>query len=139
MRLIPIAIDIVIFATFVASVLRVGRLEVRLDKIDNFVIRWLILQLVFLGNTVLDTCVNMAAQSSYFVSSIKKEDEDRYSKNLASSAISGIASAFGLGVKEDREERRWRDSPSPKPYDTATSQGLQPNGLQKKRSSSQNR
>ncbi|TPX63884.1 hypothetical protein CcCBS67573_g08559 [Chytriomyces confervae] len=143
MRLIPIAVDLIILATFFASVLRVGRLELRLEKIDNFVIRWTLLQLIFLGNAVLDTCIGMAAQSQFFVSVARREDEhmkpSNISTNLASSAMSGLASALGLGSgPKDQagggEERRWRaESPGLRPYDTA------PTGLQKKRSSSQMR
>ncbi|KAI8840106.1 hypothetical protein BJ741DRAFT_67894 [Chytriomyces cf. hyalinus JEL632] len=165
MRLIPIAVDLIIFATFFASVLRVGRLgkpslsgpffcmfwkltslviELRLEKIDNFVIRWTLLQLIFLGNAVLDTCIGMAAQSQFFVSVARREDEhmkpSNISTNLATSAMSGLASALGLGSgQKDQggsgEERRWRaESPGLRPYDTAPT-----TGLQKKRSSSQMR
>ncbi|KAJ3231330.1 hypothetical protein HDU81_003849 [Chytriomyces hyalinus] len=141
MRLIPIAVDLIILATFFASVLRVGRLELRLEKIENFVIRWTLIQLVFLGNAVLDTCIGMAAQSQFFVHVARREDEhlkpSNISTNLATSAMSGLASALGLGGSGQKdqggggEERRWRaESPGLRPYDA-------PTGLQKKRSSSQ--
>ncbi|KAJ3198887.1 hypothetical protein HDU82_000902 [Entophlyctis luteolus] len=127
MRIIPVAVDVLVVATILAAILRVGRLDLRVERIPNFILRWLIVQLVLIGNAVLDFGISIAAQyPDYFDVRVAKEEEV---KSATASALSGLAYALGIGGTEKTPtERRWRESSSPGP-------GLQPN-TDKRRSSS---
>ncbi|KAJ3065395.1 hypothetical protein HDU98_011249 [Podochytrium sp. JEL0797] len=106
MRIIPLAIDIIIISAILAAVLRIGSLEIRTEAITNFFVRWIIVQFIFLGDTVLDTLIGWAQQFPSLFESTKKNDDK---PNLtAAQALSGLASAF-LGANGS-QERRSRDS-----------------------------
>ncbi|KAI9336179.1 hypothetical protein BDR26DRAFT_865291 [Obelidium mucronatum] len=135
MRLIPLTIDVLIASTIFAAVLRIGGLQIRLERFSNFAVRWLLLQILFLGDSVIDAAVNFAKQyPEVLESKFKREEEQPKPATLTTAALSGLASALGINGSSVKDERRWREG-SPQP-------GLQPNlnsdGV-KKRSSSHGR
>ncbi|KAJ3119729.1 hypothetical protein HK100_000174 [Physocladia obscura] len=113
MRLIPIAVDILIVSTLLAAILRAGNLgeilllDLRIERIPNFILRWLVVQMVFLGNSVLDAGISFVSQyPEYFkdndnkISPANNENESDTIKSTiasAANALSGIASALGIG------------------------------------------
>ncbi|KAJ3062690.1 hypothetical protein HDU99_005127, partial [Rhizoclosmatium hyalinum] len=83
------------------------------DKVSNFFVRWILLQLIFIGDSVLDTCIKMAVDSQYFA--FRDHHPNDQKTNLTAAALSGLASALGMGgsVKEDkRYSREGASSPS---------------------------
>ncbi|KAJ3411928.1 Secretory carrier-associated membrane protein 5 [Chytridiales sp. JEL 0842] len=62
MRIIPIAIDIILIATLLASVRRVGNFDVRVDKIQNVILRYTLIQLLFVGDAMLDFIISIISQ-----------------------------------------------------------------------------
>ncbi|KAJ3019535.1 UNVERIFIED_CONTAM: hypothetical protein HDU68_010610, partial [Siphonaria sp. JEL0065] len=103
---------------------------IRADQLSNFVVRWIVLQLVFLGDSVIDASINFAKQnSSIFESKYKSEDDSAKANSTLSTGLNLLGSA--LGITASKDDRRYRES-SPLP-------GLQPNAEVKKRSSSHGR
>ncbi|KAJ3074030.1 hypothetical protein HDU98_012323 [Podochytrium sp. JEL0797] len=124
MRIIPLAIDIIIISAIFSAVLRIGNLEIRTEAITNFFVRWIILQFIFLGDTVLDTLIGWARQYPTLFESTKKHD-DKPNQNLtAAQALSGLASAF-MGANGSQERRSREPSPNTDKRRSTPSQGRQ--------------
>ncbi|KAJ3097898.1 hypothetical protein HDU97_004476 [Phlyctochytrium planicorne] len=67
MRFIPMTVDLVLVAALFAGVRRAGNYEFRLDRIKNIIIRWILLQLLFVGDAVIDVGVSIASNyPTYF-------------------------------------------------------------------------
>ncbi|KAJ3117300.1 Secretory carrier-associated membrane protein 5 [Phlyctochytrium bullatum] len=92
MRFIPVSVDVIIVATLFASVRRAGNFEFRLDRIKNILIRWALLQLLFIGDTVLDAAVSVAGNyPTYFERRLKGSDKSAIAPSSVTTSTTNLS------------------------------------------------
>ncbi|KAI8846780.1 hypothetical protein BC829DRAFT_363323 [Chytridium lagenaria] len=99
MRFIPLTIDVVLVATLFAGVRRAGNLDFRIDRIQNIFLRWTLLQLVFIGDAVLDAAIQFAQSYPYFFEAKSAKppvDSSALAVSMLSAMVGGIGSVGGL-------------------------------------------